>query len=177
MNVKIFIALLSVLLSLSFLLQTKEKSLIGKEAPSFSLKDETETVINSADIFKKHEKVVIYFYPKDSSPHCTAQACSIRDGSKDFAKEHIFVIGISYDTPTSHKKFKEKYHLPFMLLSDEDKKVAQAYGAASKGPFVPGFWPISRKTFLIEKGIVKQLLVDMNVSQHSTEILEAFKSF
>ncbi len=177
MNFKVFLVLLSALLSLSFLLRTKEKSLIGKEAPSFSLKDETGTVINSADIFKVHEKIVIYFYPKDSSPYCTAQACSIRDGSKDFASADIFVIGISYDTPASHKKFKEKHHLPFMLLSDEDKKVAQLYGAASKNLYIPRFWPISRMTFLIKKGIIKQCLVDTNVSQHATEILDAFKGF
>ncbi len=159
----------------SLLLYAKNKSLVGSHAPAFCLKDDTGTAIKSSDIFEKHEKVVIYFYPKDSSPHCTAQACSIRDGSKDFAKEDIFVIGISYDTPESHKSFKAKHALPFMLLSDENKKVAKSYGAASSSTFVPGIWPISRMTFLIKKGIIKQILTDITVSSHAHEIIDAFK--
>ena len=167
--------LLAPLLCFPFLLDGKKKSLIGSKAPAFCLKDETGKTIDSADIFKKYENTVIYFYPKDSSPHCTKEACSIRDTSEDFAKNNIFVIGISYDSPESHKNFKEKYKLPFMLLSDEDKKVAQVYGAASKSSLVPGFWPTSRVTFLISKGIIKQILTEITPSQHGAEILDAFK--
>lgn len=144
------------------------KTAQGKLAPSFSLKDETGTLRTLEEF--KGKKVVLYFYPKDQTPGCTKEACSLRDSYADFAQHNIVILGISFDSPKSHMKFKEKYHLPFSLLSDSNKKVAKAYGATSWLFFVP-----KRKTFLIdENGMIVSEINDIDVTQHADQVLQAF---
>lgn len=140
----------------------------GMEAPDFTLTDQ-DGVKQTLSAYRG-QQVVVYFYPKDDTPGCTKEACSIRDDYALFKKNGIKVFGISYDDMESHKEFAEKYDLPFTLLSDLDKSVAQAYGA--KGLFVP-----SRKTFLIdEKGILRKIYENVTVTGHGAEILADFKA-
>lgn len=140
---------------------------IGDAAPDFSLKDETGTVRKLSEFRGKN--VAVYFYPKDQTPGCTAQACSIRDGFTDLKEADIYVLGISYDSPESHRRFKEKYHLNFPLLSDSDKSVSKLYN-------VSGLLMPDRVTFLIDgTGHIIQILHDVNVKDHAHEIINAFK--
>jgi Peroxiredoxin len=134
------------------------------------LPDETG-VLRSLEEFKG-KKVVLYFYPKDATPGCTQEACSLRDAYAVYAQHGIVILGVSYDSPKSHAKFKAEHHLPFTLLSDEKRKVAHAYGADKHffGRFIP-----QRKTFLIdEQGNIVAVMDDVKVDTHAQDILKAF---
>jgi len=143
-------------------------SMLGKTAPDFTMLDQDGKSHTLSDY--KGQRVVVYFYPKDDTPGCTIEACSIRDDYSLFEKNGIKVFGVSYDDQESHKKFAEKYELPFSLLSDLDKSVAKAYGA--NGLFVP-----SRKTFLIDdQGILRKIYENVTVTGHGAEILADFQA-
>ena len=143
----------------------------GMSAPDFSLIDDSG-VLRSLSEFKG-KKLVIYFYPKDDTPSCIIQAEGLRDSENIYKERGIAVLGVSYDSPESHKKFKEKYHLPFTLLSDENKEMAAKYGAVSPmGNIVS-----KRKTFLIdENGKVVNILENFDVNLHAQKILDSFKN-
>ncbi|MBX9831106.1 peroxiredoxin [Candidatus Babeliales bacterium] len=146
---------------------------VGAKAPDFTLKNDAGVDCSLHDFLGK--KVVLYFYPKDSTPGCTKEACSIRNDHALFEKNNIVVLGVSYDSVSSHKKFKEKHNLPFTLLSDNKKKVAKAYGAASTWLFFFSAPIPSRITFLIdEKAVIVAVIKDVDVSNHAKEILKAF---
>ena len=100
---------------------------VGKAAPAFSLKDADGNKVSLADF--KGKDVVVYFYPKDDTPGCTKEACGFRDSWSDLKKQGVVVIGISPDNEASHRKFIDKYQLPFLLLCDTDRKVMEKYGA------------------------------------------------
>lgn len=139
---------------------------VGDKAPDFSLKDETGSMHKLSDL--SGTNVALYFYPKDQTPGCTAQACSIRDGFVELKKAGIVVLGVSYDSPESHKKFKEKHQLNFPLLSDSDKSVSKLYN-------VSGYFMPDRVTFLIDKtGRIVKILKDVDVKDHAHEIIKAF---
>ncbi len=139
---------------------------IGAAAPDFSLFDQNGKEHKLSDYFG--EKIVVYFYPKDDTPGCTKEACSIRDNFAQFKENNIIVFGISYDSPRSHKKFAEKYNLPFILLSDSAKSVASLYN--SKGWFMA-----KRNTFLIdEEGKIFKIYKKVDVSTHTESILDDF---
>ncbi len=143
-------------------------TLLGELAPDFTLKDQDGKTHTLSDY--KGQRVVVYFYPKDDTPGCTKEACSIRDDYGLFEKNGIKVFGLSYDDMKSHKKFAEKYDLPFTLLSDLDKSVAKAYGA--NGLFVP-----SRKTYLIdEEGVMQKIYENVTPTGHGAEILADFEA-
>ncbi len=143
---------------------------VGMKAPDFSLKNQDNQVVRLSDYAGK--KLVIYFYPKDDTPSCTIEAEGLRDAQGSYQEKGINVLGISYDSPESHKKFQEKYHLPFTLLSDENKRVAEAYGAA--GPM--GNIVSKRVTFLIdETGKIIKILENFDVNLHAQQILDYFK--
>ena len=145
----------------------------GNKAPSFNLQDETGAW-RSLDEFHG-KKVVLYFYPHDDSPGCTEQACSFRDKAALYAENNIVVLGISYDSPESHAAFKAKYRLPFILLSDPNREVAEAYGAKSGIPLVNRFFP-NRVTFLIDaQGNIIKMLQDIDVSTYAEGVLEEFE--
>lgn len=137
---------------------------IGDHAPEFSLVDETGTM-RSLSAFKG-SSVVVYFYPKDDTPGCTKEACMIRDVYHDFERKGVVVIGISKDTPESHLKFKAKYELPFMLLSDPSKQVIKSYGALG-GIFT------KRISYLINpQGIIEKVYPKVDPASHAMEILQ-----
>ena len=138
----------------------------GQLAPDFTLFDQDGTP-HTLSLYKG-KKVVIYFYPKDDTPGCTKQACSIRDSYDDFTNQDIEVFGISYDNSETHQQFIQKYKLPFNLLSDSDKSVSQLYG--TKGAFFP-----VRKTFLIdESGKILKIYDQVSVLDHGNDILRDF---
>jgi peroxiredoxin Q/BCP len=146
---------------------------VGDMAPDFALKDDQGNVRTLSEF--KGKKIALYFYPKDETPGCTEQACSIRDGFKVLQEKGIVVLGVSFDSVESHKKFKEKHNLPFPLLSDSTKDVAKSYGAV--GWFIFYAPMASRMTFLIdEQGKIIKILDKVNVSEHADEIIKAFEN-
>jgi len=143
-----------------------DKVTVGSVAPDFMLLDQNSNE-HTLSSYRGH-KVALYFYPKDETPGCTKEACSIRDGRKQLEDAGIVVLGVSYDSVESHRKFADKYNLKFPLLSDSNKEVSAKYG--TKGILFP-----SRYTFLIdENGIVVAVLKNVNVSEHADEIIAAF---
>lgn len=159
------------LMSIPFLHATPK---VGSMAPDFSLKDEQGNVRTLAEF--KGKKIALYFYPKDETSGCTAQACSIRDGYQELAAKGIIVLGVSFDSVASHKKFKEHHKLPFIILSDDKKSVAKSYGAVGWFIF---YAPVPyRMTFLIdEQGKIVKILNDVHVKEHASEIIKAFDLF
>jgi peroxiredoxin Q/BCP len=126
---------------------------------------------------RKHV-TVLYFYPKDDTPGCTAEACSFRDANHEMQKRGIVVLGISTDSVASHKKFAEKYGLPFPLLSDEDAHVALEYGVyGEKNMYGKKFMGVSRSTFLIDKdGVVRKIWHKVKPEGHADEVLAVVDS-
>jgi peroxiredoxin Q/BCP len=144
----------------------------GDKAPDFKLISDKGESVNLRDF--KGRKVVLYFYPKDMTSGCTAEACDFRDNVKKFEKKNAVVIGVSADSTDSHKKFKEKYDLPFMLLSDETKKVLKDYGVwKEKSMYGKKYLGIERTTYVIdEKGKIEKIFNKVKVDGHINEILE-----
>jgi len=156
------------ILAAGFIMGADIKLKEGDAAPDFSLMDQNGNLHSLSDY--RGQKVVVYFYPKNDTPGCTKEACSFRDDYSLFQKDSIKVFGISYDSSESHRKFAEKYRLPFTLLSDSEKTVARAYG--SKGLIFP-----KRKTFLIdEMGMVLKVYHEMDVTTHGAQILADFEA-
>jgi peroxiredoxin Q/BCP len=141
---------------------------IGDKIPNFSAKDNNGNDFDSDSIIGK-KPVVIYFYPKDNTPGCTAQACSFRDQYEDFKDLGAEVIGISSDSIASHEKFIKKYRLPFILLSDSDKKIRTLFGVkANLFGLLPG-----RVTYVADKNGIVQLVFDsLMASNHIPKALE-----
>lgn len=140
-------------------------------AIDFSLQDETGTIRSLSEF--KGKDVVLYFYPKDDTPGCTVEACNFRDDYSAFEKAGVTILGVSPDSVKSHAKFKQKYHLPFTLLADEDHKVSEAYGVWGKKKFAGREYNgIFRTTFLISKdGLIKKVFENVKPADHSKEIL------
>ena len=148
----------------------------GRPAPDFTLtSDEGETVSLSS---LKGSPVVLYFYPKDDTPGCTAEACGFRDSLPDFGKLKAQVIGISKDSVAKHDKFKKKYELNFPLVSDEDGKICEKYGTwVEKSLYGRKYMGIERATFLIDKaGTVAKVWHKVKVRGHVDEVLKALKA-
>ena len=145
----------------------------GKPAPDFELtSDEGQTVKLSG---LRGKPVVLYFYPKDDTPGCTAQACGIRDAWGDFEQRGAVVLGVSPDSETSHVKFKEKYGLPFTLLADTDHHVAEDYGVwVEKKNYGKTYMGIIRSTFVIdEDGKLKKVMRNVKPDTHADKVLAA----
>jgi peroxiredoxin Q/BCP len=147
----------------------------GDAAPEFESRDAEGNTVKLADL--RGQKVVLYFYPKDDTPGCTKEACSLRDGHAELRRQGIKVIGVSTDDEKSHQKFAEKYSLPFTLLADTDHSVADAYGVYGEKEFAGRkYMGVSRKTFLIdEQGRVHKIFDKVNVEEHADEVLKAFE--
>jgi thioredoxin-dependent peroxiredoxin len=147
----------------------------GDSAPAFTTKDANGRTIKLKDL--KGQKVVLYFYPKDDTPGCTKEACSFRDDFATFKKRGINVFGISPDSEASHKKFADKYKLPFTLLADAGHEIADAYGTYGQKKFMGRtYMGIHRTTFLIdEKGKIKKVFEKVKPEDHAREVLEAFR--
>jgi peroxiredoxin Q/BCP len=147
----------------------------GDAAPEFEARDAEGNEVKLSDL--RGQKVALYFYPKDDTPGCTKEACSLRDGHSELTRRGIKVIGVSTDDEKSHRKFAEKYSLPFTLLADTDHKVADAYGVYGEKKFMgKTYMGVSRKTFLIdEQGRVRKVFDKVNVDEHADEVLRAFE--
>ena len=147
----------------------------GDAAPDFTLKNEAGEEVTLSAL--RGRKIALYFYPKDDTPGCTKQACSLRDGFTELTDAGIEVFGISMDNEAKHQKFIAKYDLPFSLLIDENHTIADRYGAYGEKKFMGKTYNgILRKTFLIdESGKVKKVFDKVKVSEHAGEILESFK--
>jgi thioredoxin-dependent peroxiredoxin len=143
-------------------------------APDFSTKNQSNNEVKLSDY--RGKKVVLYFYPKDDTPGCTKQACSFRDADDVYKSKNIKVFGVSTDNEKSHQKFISKYGLPFDLLADTEKEIATAYGVyGEKSMYGKKYMGINRTTFLIdEQGKVVKVFKKINVSEHASEVLEAF---
>jgi peroxiredoxin Q/BCP len=126
----------------------------------------------------KGKKVILYFYPKDNTSGCTAEACGFRDSFPKFGKSDAVVIGISRDSVASHDKFKQKYDLPFMLAADVDGKACEAYGTwVEKSMYGRKYMGIERATFLIDAtGVIRNIWRKVKVPGHVLEVLAAAKA-
>lgn len=144
---------------------------IGDKAPAFSCADENGNIRSIKDY--KGKKLVLYFYPKDSTPGCTAEACDLRDNYKTFQKKGYEILGVSPDSASKHLKFIAKYELPFSLLADEDHAVAEAYGAwGEKSLYGKKYMGILRSTFVIdEKGKIENIIEKVDTKNHSAQLL------
>jgi thioredoxin-dependent peroxiredoxin len=144
----------------------------GDNAPDFSAPNETGQTVGLADY--KGKKLVLYFYPKDDTPGCTAEACSLRDGYGMFQSKGYEILGVSPDSVKKHVKFQEKYHLPFNLLADENHAVAEAYGVWGQKKFMGRTYDgIHRTTFVIdENGRIERIIAKVDTEKHTEQILE-----
>ena len=143
----------------------------GAKAPQFKGVDQHGNTVSIADF--KGKKLVLYFYPKDDTPGCTAQACNLRDNYKALLKKGLQVLGVSVDSVKSHEKFIEKYDLPFSLIADEDKKIVDKYNLWGQKKFMGRtYMGTTRTTFLIdEAGMVRFIIEKPDTKDHTKEIL------
>ena len=146
----------------------------GTTAPAFTTKDSNGTTVKLKDF--RGGKVVLYFYPIDDTPGCTKEACSFRNDFSEFKKRGIAVLGVSPDSQAAHKRFTEKYKLPFTLLADVDHSISNAYGVYGQKKFMGRtYLGVNRTTFLIdEKGKIKKVFDRVKPEEHAQEVLEAF---
>lgn len=144
----------------------------GDKAPQFSGLDQNGTSHTLADY--KGKKLVVFFYPKASTPGCTAEACDLRDNFERFKVNNYELLGVSADSAKAQAKFIEKYELPFPLLADEDKSVIQAFGVWGPKKFMGKEYDgIHRTTFVInEKGIIEEVISDVKTKAHAAQILK-----
>ena len=144
----------------------------GDPAPQFTAKDQNGIDVSLKDYAGK--KVVLYFYPADDTPTCTVQACNLRDNFSALKAQCYEIIGISPDDVASHSKFKNKYQLPFTLLSDTDKKIIDAYGVwGPKQMFGNAYDGLLRTTFVIDKnGLIKKVIRRPRTKEHAAEIMK-----
>lgn len=139
----------------------------GHEAPDFTLKTDEDKLVSLKDY--RGKKVILYFYPKDDTPGCTTQALEFKAVAEESVKEGAVILGVSKDSVGSHKKFKEKYHLPFTLLSDSETKVLNQYGVwKEKNLYGRKFMGVERTTFLIdEQGIIRKIYRKVKPKGHA----------
>jgi peroxiredoxin Q/BCP len=148
----------------------------GDIAPDFTTRDQNGNEVKLSDF--RGRRVVLYFYPKDDTPGCTKQACSLRDSHNVFEEKGIKVLGVSNDDEASHQKFISKFNLPFDLLADTEKEIVNAYGVyGEKNMYGKKYMGINRTTFLIdEDGKIKKIFKKVNVSEHADEVLKGFNN-
>jgi len=145
----------------------------GARAPVFKGKDQDGNIIGPDDFIGK--KVVLYFYPKDDTPGCTAEACNLRDNYDELLAREFAIIGVSPDNGQSHTRFRGKYQLPFTLVADPDKEIIKAYGVwGEKNRYGKKYEGVLRTTFIIdEKGIIIKIISNVNTGDHAAQILES----
>jgi len=140
-------------------------------APEFSLSDENGQLRKLSEY--KGKTVLLYFYPKDDTPGCTTEACSLRDDYSAYEKAGVVILGVSADSAASHLKFKQKYHLPYTLLADIDHKVCEAYGVwGQKKMMGKEYMGILRTSYLVgQDGFIKKVFAEVKPAEHSQEVL------
>jgi peroxiredoxin Q/BCP len=148
----------------------------GQPAPDFHLSDQHGQPVALSQF--RGTPVVLYFYPRDDTPGCTREACAFRDARAAYEKAGAKVIGVSPDSPASHKKFVEKYQLPFTLVADPEKAACQSYGVwKEKNMYGKKSMGVERTTFVIDAaGVVRKVFNRVNVDGHSDEVLETLKT-
>lgn len=146
---------------------------VGSKAPAFKGKDQDGNSISLSDF--KGKKLIVFFYPKDNTPGCTAEACSLRDNYALLQKNGFELLGISVDDEKSHQKFITKHSLPFPLLADTDQKVVNAFGVwVEKSMYGRTYMGTARKTFIIdEEGKISNIIEKVNTKDHANQILNA----
>ena len=142
---------------------------IGDKAPDFAIPDQDGLVHKLSDYAGR--KLVIYFYPKDDTPGCTAQACNLRDNYYDLRQKGYEVIGVSVDSEKSHQKFIRKYELPFTLLADTEKKMVTDYGVwQEKSMYGRKYMGVMRYTFIIdEQGVITDIITKVDTKDHAQQ--------
>lgn len=142
----------------------------GDKAPDFKAVDQFGKEVSLKKL--AGSKIILYFYPKDSTPGCTVEACNLRDNYDELIKKGFFIIGVSADSDVSHKKFMNKYSLPFSLIPDTDKEILNAYGVWGEKKFMGrNFMGIIRTTFIIsEKGIIEKIITKVDTKNHTEQI-------
>jgi thioredoxin-dependent peroxiredoxin len=144
----------------------------GDKAPNFTAKDQNGKTVSLSDF--KGKTVILYFYPKDDTPGCTAEACDFRDNYQSLLSKGFQVIGVSIDSEKSHKKFETKYSLPFPLIADEDKKIVEAYGLwVEKSMYGKTYMGTARTTFIIDgAGVIKKVIDKVDTKNASQQVLD-----
>ena len=143
---------------------------VGDKAPNFKSVNQKGEDIELKNYLGK--KVILYFYPRDNTPGCTAQACDLRDNQDNLNNENYVVLGISKDSIKSHQKFIDKFNLPFPLIADVDKTVINAFGCWGPKKFMGKEYDgIHRKTFIIESGVVTKIFHKVKTNDHTNQIL------
>jgi peroxiredoxin Q/BCP len=147
---------------------------IGDKAPDFKGIDQNGKIIASKDL--KGKKVILYFYPKDDTPGCTAESCNLRDNYQALLKIGYAVVGVSADNEKSHKKFADKYELPFPLIADTEKEILESYDAwGEKSMYGKKYMGIIRKTYVIdEKGNIERIFDKVDTKNHTEQILQTY---
>ncbi len=147
----------------------------GARAPLFEGINQDGRTIRLEDF--KGKKVILYFYPKDNTPGCTAEACNLRDNYSFWLERGFEVIGISPDNERSHKRFEEKYNLPFSLLADPEKKILKAYGAwGMKKMYGRSYEGVLRTTYVIdEEGLIDEVFTKVETKNHTSQIMRELK--
>jgi peroxiredoxin Q/BCP len=145
----------------------------GDKAPEFTSKDQHGNTISLSDF--RGKKVVLYFYPKDNTPGCTAEACDFRDNYQSLKAKGFEILGVSTDDEKSHKKFVDKFELPFTLLADTEKDIVEKYGVwVEKSMYGKKYMGTDRKTFLIdENGLIQTIISKVDTKNASAQLLEA----
>ena len=148
---------------------------IGDKAPAFKGVDQNGKEISSESLTGK--KIILYFYPKDNTPGCTAEACSLRDGYTELKKRGFEIVGVSPDSEESHRKFSGKNNLRFPLIADTDKSIAQAYGVWGLKKFMGReYMGILRTTFIIDgNGMIEKIFTKVNTKNHFEQIADSYK--
>lgn len=146
----------------------------GDKAPPFKVKDHKGDEISLEKL--KGKKIILYFYPRDNTPGCTAEACSLRDGYDKLLASGFVVVGVSPDTEKSHQNFSSKYDLPFHLVADTEKKLLKEYGAwGEKKMYGKTYEGVIRTTFIIsENGIIEHIIPKVDTKNHSEQIMALY---
>jgi len=145
---------------------------VGDEAPDFLVNDQNENPVKLSNF--RGKKVVLYFYPKDNTPGCTAESCNLRDNYSALQKAGYEVLGVSKDSEKSHTKFIEKFQLPFTLLADTELDIHQKYGTwVEKSMYGKKYMGTARTTFLIdENGVIEEVIEKVKTKDHTSQILK-----
>lgn len=144
----------------------------GQKAPDFTANDQNGKSTSLSDF--SGNDLILYFYPKDDTPGCTAEACSFRDNYQALLSQGFKILGVSTDDEKSHQKFVTKYSLPFPLISDIDKKIVEAYGVwIEKNMYGKKYMGVARKTFIIDKnGMIKKIIGKVDTNNSSQQIFD-----
>jgi len=147
----------------------------GTKAPAFTGIDQNGNDVKLSDFAGK--KLVLYFYPKDNTPGCTAEACSLRDNYDAFLKKGFAVVGVSPDSEKSHKNFAGKYTLPFPLIADTSKKILNDYGVwGEKKMYGKSYFGVIRTTFIIDSyGVIDKIITRVNTAGHAEQLFDIYK--